>query len=171
MLGLFACKQQYIRRLPGRIVGATKDIEGKKAYVMTLRTREQDIRREKATSNICTNVALYALAAAVHLATMGKNGMRDVSSLCFHKAHYMANAVAALPGYRLSYPDAKFFKEFAIDTKFPAQEINKALLKSGIIGGYVLGDHRLLVAVTEQRSKGEIDMFVDVLTSLNGAGA
>jgi glycine dehydrogenase subunit 1 len=166
MLGLFACKQKFIRRLPGRIVGATKDIEGKKAYVMTLRTREQDIRREKATSNICTNVALYALAAGVHLATLGKNGVRDVANLCFQKAHYMANSIAAVSGYALGFPKATFFKEFVITCPIPAQTVNAALLVEGILGGYVLDSHRLLIAVTEQRTKAEIDSFVAVLQTL-----
>jgi glycine dehydrogenase subunit 1 len=165
MLGLFACKQKYIRRLPGRIVGATKDIEGKKAYVMTLRTREQDIRREKATSNICTNVALYALAAGVHLATIGKNGMRDIAHLCFQKAHYMAKAIVDIPGFGLTYPEASFFKEFAITTPVPAERVNQALLDVAILGGYVLASNQLLIAVTEQRTKAEIDKFVGVLST------
>lgn len=163
MLGLFTCKQKYIRRLPGRIVGATKDIEGKKAFVMTLRTREQDIRREKATSNICTNVALYALAAAVYLATMGKTGMQEVAALCFQKAHYLANMIASKPGYSLAFPKAQYFKEFAINCPVDPQKVNDALLARGIIGGYPLPGNRLLIAVTEQRTREELDMFVDGL--------
>lgn len=163
LLGLFTCKEQYIRRLPGRIVGATKDIEGRPAYVMTLRTREQDIRREKATSNICTNVALYALAATVYLATMGKQGMRQVAELCLQKAHYAASEIAKLPGYALSFPEAAFFKEFAVDTPAPAREINRRLWDLGIVGGYPIGENRLLFAVTERRSKEEIDRLVDAL--------
>jgi glycine dehydrogenase subunit 1 len=160
MLGLFTCKQKFIRRLPGRIVGATKDIDGKKAYVMTLRTREQDIRRETATSNICTNVALYALAAAVHLSTLGKTGIEQVASLCFQKAHYMAGKIAAKPGYILTYPNAKFFKEFTITCPYDPEKLNEELLKSNIIGGYPLSDNRLLIAVTEQRTRHEIDSFL-----------
>jgi glycine dehydrogenase subunit 1 len=163
MLGLFTCKQKYIRRLPGRIVGATKDIEGKRAFVMTLRTREQDIRREKATSNICTNVALYALAAAVHLATLGKTGMQELASLSFQKAHYMATKIAELPGYSLSFPNASFFKEFTINCPVDANIINDALLKRGILGGLPLNGNRMLIAVTEQRTREQIDRFIEGL--------
>ncbi len=160
LLGLFACKKEYMRRLPGRIVGATKDIEGKPAYVMTLRTREQDIRRERATSNICTNVALYALAATVYLATMGKQGMRQVAELCLQKAHYAAQAISAVEGYSLTYPDAKFFKEFSISCPVPATQVNQALWKRGIVGGLPVGENQLLIAVTERRTKQEIDQLV-----------
>lgn len=164
MLGLFTCKSQYIRRLPGRIVGATTDIDGKKAYVMTLRTREQDIRRETATSNICTNVALYALAAAVHLATLGKTGVEQVASLSFQKAHYMASQIDSLPGYRLTFPEMPFFKEFLIDCSSSPEQINQRLLKDKILGGYVAEGNRMLIAVTEQRSRKQIDDFVKILS-------
>jgi len=163
MLGLFTCKQKFIRRLPGRIVGATKDIEGKKAFVMTLRTREQDIRREKATSNICTNVALYALAAAVHLATLGKTGVEQVASLCFQKAHYLASEIAKKPGYSLAFPKASFFKEFTINTPVDPSIVNEALLGHGILGGYRLNSSQMLVAVTEQRTREELDNFINGL--------
>ena len=160
LLGLFACKKEYMRRLPGRIVGATKDIEGKPAYVMTLRTREQDIRRERATSNICTNVALYALAATVYLATMGKQGMRQVAELCLQKAHYASQAISEVGGYSLTYPDAKFFKEFSVTCPVPANQVNQALWKRGIVGGLPVGENQLLIAVTERRTKQEIDQLV-----------
>ena len=163
LLGLFACKQQYMRRLPGRIVGETKDIEGKRAFVMTLRTREQDIRRERATSNICTNVALYALAGTVYLATMGKSGVRKVAELSAQKAHYAASQIASLPGYELSYPKAAFFKEFSIATQSPVAKINDRLWEAGILGGIELGERQMLIAVTEQRTREEIDRLVDVL--------
>ncbi|MDR3709531.1 MAG: aminomethyl-transferring glycine dehydrogenase subunit GcvPA [Capsulimonadaceae bacterium] len=163
LLGLFACKSEFMRRLPGRVVGETKDIEGKRAFVMTLRTREQDIRREKATSNICTNVALYALASAVYLATMGKTGLREVAELSTRKAHYAADRISKIPGFSLTYPNATFFKEFAIETPALVDEINKALWSEGIVGGYALGEKRMLVAVTEQRTSEEIDRFVDVM--------
>jgi glycine dehydrogenase subunit 1 len=173
LLGIFACKQQYIRRLPGRIVGQTTDADGKRAFVMTLRTREQDIRRERATSNICTNVALYALAACVYMATMGKQGMRQVAELSLQKSHYAAEKIAALPGFSLPY-SAPFFKEFVVKTPKPAEEINEALFERGIIGGFPLTSalpelgNSMLVCVTEQRTKEEINAFVDALVEVSG---
>ena len=170
LLGLFACRQKYLRRLPGRIVGQTTDADGKRAFVMTLRTREQDIRREKATSNICTNEALYALAASVYLATMGKVGLCQVATLCLQKAHYAAQEITRLPGYALAFPNAPFFKEFVVTLPRPASEINKTLLAQNIIGGYDLSKHypalgnAMLLCVTEQRTKSEIDALVTALT-------
>ena len=171
LLGIFACKQQYIRRLPGRIVGQTTDADGKRAFVMTLRTREQDIRRERATSNICTNVALYALMACVYMATMGKQGLRGVAELSLQKAHYAAEQIAKLPGFSLPY-SAPFFKEFVVKTPKRAEDINDALFDRGIIGGFPLTDalpelgNSMLVCVTEQRTKEEIDEFVKALAEL-----
>jgi glycine dehydrogenase subunit 1 len=166
LLGLFACKQDFMRRLPGRIVGATRDVEGRRAYVMTLRTREQDIRRERATSNICTNVALHALAATVYLATMGKRGMREVAELCLRKAHYAADGIAGVPGYSLTYPKARFFKEFSVTCPVAADEVNAALWRRGVIGGYPVGEREMLIAVTEKRTKQQIDQLIDALASI-----
>ena len=174
LLGLFACKNKFLRRLPGRIVGQTKDGDGKRAFVMTLRTREQDIRRERATSNICTNEALYALAATVYMATMGKQGMRQVSELCLQKSHYAAAEIGKLPGYALAFPDAPFFKEFVITTPVDPAQINETLMEQGIIGGLSLTEHypelgnAMLVAVTEQRTREEIDAFVAALGQIEG---
>ena len=141
LLGLFACKTKFLRRLPGRIVGQTTDADGKRAFVMTLRTREQDIRRERATSNICTNEALYALAASVYLATMGKQGLRQVAELCLQKSHYAAAEIAKLDGYALAFPDRPFFKEFVIQTPRDPDILNEKLLAQGIIGGLSLTAH------------------------------
>lgn len=162
LLGLFACKRSYMRRLPGRIVGETRDIEGKRAFVMTLRTREQDIRRERATSNICTNVALYALAATVYMATMGKQGLRRVAELCLQKAHYAASEITKVPGFAMA-SGAKFFKEFTVKTSVHPKRVNERLWEAGIIGGIPHGENRMIFAVTEQRTREEIDRLVSVL--------
>ena len=173
LLGFFACKNKFMRRLPGRIVGQTTDGDGKRAFVMTLRTREQDIRRERATSNICTNEALYALAASVYLATMGKQGLAQAAALCLQKAHYAAAEIAKLPGYALSFPDKPFFKEFVIQTPSDPEQINERLLAQGIVGGLPLGrdypelGHAMLVCVTEQRTKDEIDAFAAALGTIS----
>ena len=172
LLGLFACKTKFMRRLPGRIVGQTTDGDGKRAFVMTLRTREQDIRRERATSNICTNEALYALAASVYLATMGKHGLRQVAELCLQKAHYAASEIANLPKYSLAFPDKPFFKEFAVKTPIAPKQINKHLLAQGIIGGLPLDAlypdmaPSMLFCVTEQRTKEDIDALVGALKDI-----
>ena len=172
LLGFFACKTKFMRRLPGRIVGQTTDGDAKRAFVMTLRTREQDIRRERATSNICTNVALYALAASVHLATMGPQGMAQTAELCLQKSHYAASKIAKLPGYSLAFPDQTFFKEFVIKTPVDPAHINEKLMELGIIGGLALNDlypqlgDAMLVCVTEQRTKEEIDALVSALGSM-----
>lgn len=162
LLGIFCCKKEFVRRIPGRIVGGTVDADGSRGYVMTLRTREQDIRRDTATSNICTNQALFALAATVYLASFGKIGMEQVSRLCVQKAHYAAEQLAALPGFGLAY-SGPFFKEFVVSTPDDPTELNRRLLDAGIIGGLPLPGNRMLLCVTEQRSKDEIDKLVEVL--------
>jgi glycine dehydrogenase subunit 1 len=169
MLGLFACKQAHLRRIPGRIVGQTTDAEGRRGFVMTLRTREQDIRREKATSNICTNEALCALASTVFLASLGKSGFRELAETCTQKAHYAAQQLTQIDGVRLKYPNAPFFKEFVLALPRPADEVCDALLQYHIIAGLPLGDydasmrHDLLVCVTETRAREEIDAFANAL--------
>jgi glycine dehydrogenase subunit 1 len=164
-LGVFACRQEYLRQMPGRIVGKTADVEGNPGYVMTLVTREQYIRRERATSNICTSEALMALAAAVYLATMGKSGIRRVAELCYHKTHYAAEKIASLKRYSLVFPEP-FFKEFAIRCPVAPSRINRALLKERIIGGLDIGhiiDNGMLLCVTEMNTKEEIDKLVEIL--------
>lgn len=170
-LGFFATRMQHVRKIAGRIVGETVDKAGKRAYVMTLRPREQDIRREKATSNICTNQGLMALAAAVYLSLMGKYGMRKVAELCYHKAHYAADQIDKLAGFAVNR-SKPFFHEFIVKCPKPVGEINAKLLEEGIVGGYDLGkdyahlkDHMLL-CVTEMNSKDEIDALVNTLKSL-----
>ncbi len=164
-LGLFACRMAYVRRMPGRIVGKTVDTEGTPGYVMTMVTREQYIRREKAISNICTSEALMALAAAVYLATLGKAGLKQVAELCYHKAHYAADAISKLKGYSLAF-DKPFFKEFAVKCPAAPARINEALFKEGILGGLDISgtvDNGMLLCVTEMNDKKEIDKLVEIL--------
>ena len=167
-LGIFACRKEYVRRMPGRIVGRTVDADGNPGYVMTLVTREQYIRRERATSNICTSEALMALAAAVYLATLGKRGLKHVAELCYHKAHYAAQAIDKLKGYSLVFPQP-FFKEFVIRCPVPPSQINQVLLKRKIIGGLDIShliDNGMLLCVTEANTKRDIDRLVRTLGSL-----
>jgi glycine dehydrogenase subunit 1 len=165
-LGLFACRERDVRKMAGRLVGETVDLDGRRGFVLTLATREQHIRREKATSNICTNEALCALAASVHLAALGKTGMRTLAELCYHKAHYAAGQIAQLPDYQV-VGKKPFFQEFVVRCPAPVEEINDYLLdECGIIGGYDLGrdypelESHMLVCVTEVIRREEIDVLV-----------
>jgi glycine dehydrogenase subunit 1 len=167
-LGIFATKQELVRKMAGRLVGETVDNRGQRAYVLTLTAREQHIRREKATSNICTNQALMALAATIYLSLLGKHGLRQVANLCYQKAHYAAERISSLPGFKL-WNNAPFFHEFVVQTPIPVKEINNRLLEYDFLGGLDLGnyfpempDHWLL-AVTEMNSKEDIDLLVEVL--------
>ena len=167
-LGIFACRKEYVRQMPGRIVGRTLDVDGKPGYVMTLMTREQHIRREQATSNICTSEALVALATTVYLATLGKRGLRQVAELCYHKAHYAAKAISKLKGYSLVF-QKPFFKEFVIRCPVAPCQINQALFKEGIIGGLDISnmiDNGMLLCVTEMNAKQEIDKLIEILGTL-----
>ncbi len=171
-LGYFAIRQKYVRKIAGRIIGETLDADGKRAFVMTLRPREQDIKRERATSNICTNQGLMALSASVYMALMGKNGLRRVGELNYHKAHYAADQLNQLDGYSVDAAKT-FFNEFVLSCPRPVAEINQALLQEGIIGGYDLGqnyfhlENHMLVCVTETNSRAEIDRLVEVLGGLS----
>jgi glycine dehydrogenase subunit 1 len=169
-VGLMASRMKHLRQMPGRLVGMTTDTEGRRGFVLTLQPREQHIRREKATSNICSNEALVALAAATYLAVMGKQGLRQVAELCYHKAHYAAQQIAALPGYERLL--GRFFKEFVIRTPVPPAEVNERLWEKGIIGGYELGKEYpdlgdcLLFCVTEMNNRDEIDLLVASLKEI-----
>ncbi|OGO47996.1 MAG: glycine dehydrogenase (aminomethyl-transferring) [Chloroflexi bacterium RBG_16_63_12] len=168
-VGFFATRKDYVRRMAGRLVGEAHDKDGQRGFVLTLATREQHIKREKATSNICTNQGLIAVAATIYLSLLGKQGLRRVAELCWHKSHYAAQEIAKVPGYSVD-TSKPFFKEFVVKCPMPVQAINPLLLdEQGIIGGYDLGqdyphlqDH-MLVCVTEMNGKDEIDDFVDAL--------
>ncbi len=159
--------------MAGRVVGETKDRNGKRGFVLTLATREQHIRRERASSNICTNQGLMALAATIYLATLGKTGLRQVAELCWHKSHYAARAIDALPGYRVVAP-RPFLKEFVVACPRPVSEINDYLLdQRNIIGGYDLGQDYPTCRTTcwcaspRPTPREQIDDLVAALRELN----
>lgn len=169
-VGIFACRQEFVRQMPGRIVGKTLDTQGKEAYVLTLQAREQHIRREHATSNICTSVALISLMMTVYLACMGKQGMRKVAELCYHKAHYAASLISAIPGFSIvEYGTGIFFREFTVRCPVPPKEVNQALLEKGIIGGFDVSEYSengLLLCVTEMNSREDIENLSDALREI-----
>ncbi len=168
-LGIFACREKHVRKMAGRLAGETVDAEGRRGFVLTLSTREQHIRRERASSNICTNQALCALATSVHLAALGRTGLRKLAELCYHKAHYAASRIGALDRYDV-LGGKPFFKEFAVRCPAPVQPINDYLLAEwGIVGGYDLGrdyahlENHMLVCVTEVISREEIEALAEAL--------
>ncbi|MFO0969883.1 MAG: aminomethyl-transferring glycine dehydrogenase subunit GcvPA [Gemmataceae bacterium] len=167
-LGIMACREEYVRKIPGRLVGQTVDRNGKRCWVLTLQTREQHIRREKATSNICTNQGLFALRAAVYLAALGPQGLKETAQLCLHKAHYAAQELATVPEVTVKFA-RPFFKEFTIEVKGDAAALLERLLKAGYHGGLALGrwyptlKNCITLAVTEKRTKGEIDGLVSAV--------
>jgi glycine dehydrogenase subunit 1 len=170
-LGIFTTSNKLVRKMAGRLVGETVDNRGQRAYVLTLTAREQHIRREKATSNICTNQGLMALASTVYMSLLGKHGLRQVSELCYHKAHYAAQQIDSLPGYEL-WSAAPFFNEFVVRCPTTVGDINAFLLEHNILGGYDLGreyaslENHMLVAATEMNTKDDIDEFVSVLAEV-----
>ncbi len=167
-LGFFATKMEQVRKMPGRIVGATVDSEGKSGYCLTFQTREQHIKRERATSNICTNEALVALTATVYMAAMGKQGLRDAANLCVQKTAYARQRISELKGYSIPFT-SPVFKEFVVKTPVPPKEIQERLISEKILGGLDLGayypelENHLLFCVTEKRTREEIDRLVAVL--------
>ena len=170
-LGLLASKKQYLRKMPGRLVGQTEDAEGRRAFCLSLQTREQHIRGAKATSNVCTNQGLLALRSTMYMAAMGRRGMRTVAEQCWHKAHAAAKAIDALPGYKRSHA-GHFFHEFVVRCPKPARDVIAAAKSAGVLAGVDLstpamggvGDERdLLVAVTEKRTASEIDALTKAL--------
>jgi glycine dehydrogenase subunit 1 len=167
-LGFLGCKNEFMRKIPGRLVGATTDRSGRRAYCLTLQTREQHIRRERATSNICTNQGLLALRVAIYLSTVGRRGAAKVASLCLDKAHYAASRISKLEGFELRF-EAPFFKEFTVRTSKNVEHVIAHCRSKGILAGVELSRwydefaDSLLVAVTEKRTKQEIDALVEAL--------
>ena len=173
-VGFFTTRKSYVHKMAGRLVGETVDNKGQRAYVLTLTAREQHIKRERATSNICTNQGLIALGTAVYLSLLGKKGLRQVAELCYQKAHYAAQQLSQIEGMGLCFTEP-FFHEFALCVNRPVAEVNAHLLEHGILGGYDLGqdypalkDH-MLIAVTEMNSKEDIDTLVQVLSEFTHA--
>jgi glycine dehydrogenase subunit 1 len=170
-LGFFTTKKSYVHKMAGRLIGETVDNRGNRSYVLTLTAREQHIKRERATSNICSNQGLLALAASIYMSVLGKQGLQEVANLCYQKAHYAAAELSKIDGFGLCFTDP-FFHEFVLCCPKPASEVNQYLLDNGILGGYDLGNdypslkNHLLVAVTEMNSKDEIDTLVEILKEM-----
>ncbi len=167
-LGILACREEFVRKIPGRLVGQTTDRNGKRCWVLTLQTREQHIRREKATSNICTNQGLFALRAAVHLTALGPAGLRETAELCVRKAHYAAGELAKLPNVGLAF-EQPFVKEFTLRVGGDVPKLLRELRADGFHAGLPLGRWYpkladcVSIAVTEKRTRGEIDALVAAL--------
>ena len=167
-IGLLTCKNEYIRQLPGRIIGQTVDKNGKISFALTLQTREQHIRRESATSNICTSTQLIGLMVAVYVATMGPNGIKHIAETCFHRAHYMAKKIDQIEGFNLL--SKEFFNEFVIQTDISVSKINSFLLENGIEGGIDIsanGKNLIMLAVTELNSPSNIEETLNLLGGLS----
>ena len=168
-VGFLACKKELVRKLPGRIVGATKDVDGKRAFVLTLQAREQHIRREKANSNICSNQSLMALHITIYLALMGKQGLREVNEQSYGAAHYLHDELVKTELFTPAFPNTPFLKEFALRTTLPVKALQSHLAKHGYMAGIALGDYRegmddcILFCATEKRTKQQIDELVKLI--------
>lgn len=161
-LGFLSCRTPLLRKIPGRVVGATKDASGKRCFVLTLQAREQHIRREKATSNICSNQSLMALYATIYMALMGEKGLVEVNRLSCDGAHYLYDRLIASGKFEPVF-DKPFLKEFVVKTNLDVEKINARLLENGIMGGVSLGEGRIMFAVTEKRTREEIDKLVNIM--------
>ena len=170
-VGFFATREKYLRQMPGRLAGETKDQNDKRAYVLTLSTREQHIRRERATSNICTNQSLCALAATIFLSTLGKQGLREMAALNVRKAHYLKNRLTHISGFDIKF-GTNTFNEFVLECPRPVEEVLQKLKQAHIIGGYPLEQHypelknSLLVCATELNSQEEMDRLTHKLEEM-----
>ena len=164
-VGFLACRKEHVRKLPGRIVGATRDVDGKRAYVLTLQAREQHIRREKATSNICSNQSLMALYVTVYMSLMGPQGLREVNELCYGGAHYLHDALLETGLFEKAF-DKPFLKEFTLKTLVPAEKIQDALMLIGVFGAVEIEEGLVNFCVTEKVSKENIDAIVGYLKGL-----
>ncbi len=169
--GFFACREKYLRKMPGRIVGLSRDVNGKRGFCLTLQAREQHIKRERATSNVCTNQGLLALRAAVHMAALGKTGFRKISEICFDKAHYAASEIAKLDGFELRF-SGPFFREFVVRSRKPVADVLAHCRAQGLLAGVPMGQwfenksDCFMIALTEKRTKTQIDALVDALSSV-----
>lgn len=163
-LGFLCATKALMRKMPGRVVGATTDSEGRRCFVLTLQAREQHIRREKATSNICSNQSLMALYATIYLALMGKEGMKEVNRLSCDGAHYLYNKLIATGKFEPAFPGKPFLKEFTLRTKLDMAKVNEKLLENGFMGPLVPGDGMAEFAVTEKRTREEIDRLVEIIS-------
>ena len=164
-LGFMACKKDMIRKLPGRIVGQTADAQGRRCFVLTLQAREQHSRREKASSNICSNQALCALTAAAYCSAMGPQGLGEVARACYDNAHYLAGELGNIKGFELAFPDAPFFHEFVTKLPVPAERVLKALEEQGILGGLPVAGG-ILWCATERNTKSQMDALLNTVMAV-----
>ena len=160
------CRQSLMRKMPGRIVGVTNDARGNRVMVLTLQAREQHIRRNKATSNICSNQGLMALYVTIYMALLGPDGLRRVNELSRDGAVYLADQLSATGRMRLAYPDKPFFNEFEMETDLDIDALRREAASRGILAGVKVAPNRLLLAVTERQSRNQLDEFVNIVKNL-----